>query len=221
MSKKNTFGLAAFGIFVAVSMGSAPQASAQSAPTILSRLYTCGDGHVAYVNQLVPKTVNRHRQGALLSRIESVAGEGYSQSQAGIYIEGISNGILVTKSLSYQVRPLNSAGLAAINCSQGTLLRDDGTLNGVPFKIITAPSGQYFTIVGPDAYGFYSAKYDLSTIGPYTFNNLALFATNGGAYDIKNFAINDVVVPLDLQHPLVCPIGTDQTGISPDQYCGP
>lgn len=205
------FGLV--GSFAALNLSFCPQADAQAASTVQSRLYECGDATTRYVE------TDTHTH-SLVSQIVSRPGEGYSQSQAGIFIEGIAGGVPVTTTLSYKVKPL-LGGKASINCSQGPILRDDGTINGVPFKALNTPVGaSNGTLTGPDADGFYTVSYDLTTQVNVVFNNLGLFATNGGAYRIKDFALDGRIVGLDLKHPLLCPFGTSLSGFAPNQYCG-
>jgi hypothetical protein len=189
-------------------------ASAQSTPSPQSRLFECGDGRVHYLHTIF------HGTNQVVSLVESVPGEGFSASQAGIFIEGISGGITVNQSISYRVKPLNNGGKSALNCAQGPLIRNDGVSAGVPFKALNSPAGDP-TVTGPDADGYFTVTYTVTAQNNTFFNNLALIATNGGRFLITDFKLDGVTVPLDLKAPLLCPLGTSLTGLSPNQYCGP
>ncbi|HEY9679175.1 MAG TPA: hypothetical protein V6C76_14295 [Drouetiella sp.] len=210
--------------FVVLSAWSSSLAApAQQSSAVQTRLFTCGTGKAQFVNVLVSRD-GIHKNFLMVASLSSTAGQGLSASQAGLYIDGISSGINVHSSISYRVKPTNNAGLSALNCSQGPLLRDDGSASYGSFKAVNSPVSQS-TVSGPDSSGFYTVTYTgnppFSGIG-LTLNNLGLVATNGGSYLVTDFAIDGQIIPINVHSSqLSCPFGDDQTGITFNEYCGP
>lgn len=193
--------------------------SAAFAQSVQSRLATCGSGTAVYTNIIVSKLEDHHRR-KLVSSVQTPAGAGYNNAQAGIFVSGISSGITSTVGISYRVKPLNGS---VIGCLQGPLLRDDGTASAYgAFTALNSP-GKFSTIVGPDEDGFYTVTF---TNGPdsfkspsITFTKLGLVATNGGSFLISDFQIDNTILPLDLHTTEQCALG-NLSSVTFSTYCG-
>ncbi|HEY9718622.1 MAG TPA: hypothetical protein V6C69_14210 [Trichormus sp.] len=205
MNRRKTFfglaGLMAFGLVtpaqarleanssgVATGKVQSASVSANAHAHPLTRLYTCdpdndGGASASYLSNGL-MSIRTHDD-------KKSEPEGYSDVQAGLFVEGISQTSQIqVNTVEFEFMPVNGS---AFSCSQGPFVFAEGYGDDGLFEQLLWPSPH---TLGPNGHGWYLGR-AINTGGKNSLFKLGVLTTDDGQFLLTHIAINGIAISPD------------------------